>query len=815
MDTWEELRDPECRECELYKKAQTVCLIGDGKMSPEYMLIGEAPGEREDDVRKPFQGLAGSLLTGVLRKEFHMRRDQFYITNAVKCRPPGNRTPVIAEIRACRDYLLDEIRLVKPKKIIALGASAIKAVLNDNRGSVKKYRFKEIRFSEFPEIPVFPAYHPSAVLRAPYRRKLFVEDLQFAFGAERNSCKKRKYLLVNDAREAKRILKYAVKKNLIAVDFETTGLDTLAPDFKILTMSITWKEGTGYCIPIEHPESEIPLDTAVSLMRYLFEGGHDVIIGGHNIKYEIKCLLSYGISVPGPIRDSMLEFALLDENYPGKSLELMKLRYTSDLGKREKAIKPYIDRLKEVRLPVVASYNCEDTDATYRLLNIFKPKLENENLVNLSIFQQEATKMLAEVETTGMQINQSLLRKTMKTFAKKKEEIEGMFPGINLSSTQQLSNLLFEKMKLPKARNTKTGLGSTAREDLEALTRTQKGKRVKDKLEAIITWKKVNHFDSHFVTGIFNALKPDGKIYPQYNLTRHEDKQKGKEVGTVTGRLSASLVHQVPRDSTELDKIFGENAVQIKEMFISSFDGGYITQGDYSQAELRLMAEYSQDKNMLDDFASGVDIHTAVTKRIMKIAPKFYKRYDRFEDMRKATKAINFGIIYLISPWALATRLEITGDEAKLLMSSWFKTYPKVRMWLLRTQRQVAREEQSVSLIGRIRRVPGATMQTKQGRELIRQAVNAPIQGLAADITVMLMIALQNEFIQRGMKSRVIGNVHDATLTDTHPKEKVKVRKLYEKLAPEPPMLKDLFGVKLTLPLVMDVHQGKSWRKED
>lgn len=402
----------------------------------------------------------------------------------------------------------------------------------------------------------------------------------------------------------------------------------------------------------------------------------------------------------------------------------------------------------------------------------------------------------------------------MKLFQKKREQIGSSLPGININSHEQLSDFLYGKLKLRMISKTKTGYGTTSREDLEIVTRTREGKKHKDLIEKIITYKKLGHFDSHFVTGVYNELQPDGKIYPQYNMVRHEG-AKGKEVGTVTGRLSASLIHQIPRDTDELDEIFGKKAIQIKEMFISSFDGGCITQGDYSQIELRLLCEYSGDKNLLHDFNTGVDIHEVVTNRVMQRAPHFYRRFSKFEDMRKATKQINFGIIYLISPWGLAEKLEVGVEDAKSVMREWFHTYPEVKKFLAKKQRKIIRDQYSVSLIGRIRRVPGADFSSVRGRELIRQGVNAPLQGLASDINVMFMIEIQKEFKRKKMKSRIIGNVHDATLTDTHPREKKEVNRIYDKIAPKPRMLKELFDLELTVPLTMDIVQKPTWSKRE
>jgi len=807
-DLWEKLRDPHCSLCSLSQTAKTICLIGKGPVPCDLMIIGEAPGEKEDNVKEPFQGRSGQILIRALRK-YDISREDIYLTNAVKCRPPHNDTPGIKMIKACREYLLREIEEVKPKRILAMGTTAVRSVLNKNNSGIVKYRFHVIHLPEFPDIPVYSTYHPAAMLHVPYLGKLFEEDLHFVFTRKKKKHKK-KYWLVKSNEEAWRIIKYAATKKEISVDFETTGLNTLYKHFKVLSLSICWREGLSYCIPIEHPESKIT--EYIQMFKYLFENNKKLIVGGHNIKYEIKCLLAYGVKIMTSIRDTMLEFNILDENYPSKSLYTLKLKYTDDLGLKEERIKPYMADLISLPIRKIASYNCEDTDATFRFMKIFKKELSDNNLDPLNAFQQKAIKMLAEVETTGMSINRRLLEKNMELFAKRKDRIIKSFPGINLNSPKQLGTLLYKKLGLKTINKTASGQGSTSRTDLEILTRTRGGKKHKKLIEEISTYKKLSHFDSHFVTGIYNELQPNDKIYPTYNMARHEG-SKGKEVGTVTGRLSASLIHQIPRDTGELNKIFGKETIQIKEMFISSFDNGYITQGDYSQMELRMMGEYSGDKNMLKDFKKGEDIHAVVTYRVMERAPQFYRKYTEFSDKRKATKQINFGIIYLISAWGLAEKLESSVGEAKYIMSEWFKAYPDVKKWLTKMQMRVIRDQYTVSLIGRIRRVPGAEFKSVRGRELIRQGINALMQGLASDINVMLMIELQEEFKKRRMKSRVIGNVHDAVLTDTHPKERKEVKRIYDSIAPKPKLLEELFNVKLTTPLVMDTYQNSTWSK--
>jgi DNA polymerase-1 len=812
-DLWQTLRNPNCPECELHKTAKTVCLLGDGPVPCKLMGIGEAPGEREDDVRKPFQGKAGREILNPGLRKFGVERSQIYLSNSVKCRPPENDTPTIHHIRACRHYLLSEIEAVQPKKILAFGASAIRTVLNDARASVKSYRGTIIHFPEFPNIPVYPGYHPAASLYDPYNNTLFLEDLERALGDKEVEEHRQDYHVINNLDEAWEVVKRLVQKSTLTLDFETTSLDTLAPDFEILTMGIGNVPGEAYSIACDHPESSLKGQWQY-ILRYIAEEA-DVTIGGQNIKYEIKCAKAYRISFKGPLRDTLLEAHALDENYPSKSLLTFKRRFFPWM-KLEEDMQHHKKNMRGQILQNLGRYNAEDIDATTRLLRMWKPRLREEGLLPLAQFQAMSSKMLANVEINGMKLDVALLQKNMRIFSQKRDELAAKFPGILLTSPQQVSDYLYKKLGLRILDTTDVGgQGSTAKTSLERLMGTVKGRNHQAQLRDLINFKKVVHFDSHFITGIFNNLTAAGYIHPSYNMAKFEDPKKNRDVGTVTGRLSASLIHQIPRDTNELDKIFGEDAIQIKEMFVSRFNEGCITQADYSQIELRLMAEYSQDENMLKDFDSGVDIHTGVTNRLLTVAPKFYERYPDFDAKRKATKMVNFGIIYLISGWALADKLEVALKEGTDIINSWFKVYPGVKRWLNMIQRDIAEKKYSVSLIGRRRRVPGADFNSSMGREQLRQGVNAPIQGLASDINVMVMWEFDVELERRNLKSLLIGNVHDALLVDTHPDEREEVKTLIEQIAPKPKLLKDLFNVSLRVPIHMDLSQRRTWSKKE
>ena len=810
MDLWKEIRNPTCTNCKLHEKVKCVCLIGEGPVPCDIMLIGEAPGEREDQIKKPFSGRAWGILREVL-DGVNLGRSNVYISNAVKCRPIDNMgkndKPSMGQIRSCREYLLDEIDFVQPKKIIAMGGTALKSVFDNNQATLKKNRSQILHFEEFPDIPVYASYHPAAEFYDPYVRKLIVEDFNYAFRNKKNKESLGKYRLINDPVEAIEAAERIVLNPRIALDFETTGLDHFAMDFKLLTVAISYAPGKSICIALDHPESWIESKVWKRILQYIISKAST--ISGHNIKYELKCTASQGLVWKSDIFDTMIAFHLLDENYPGKSIHSLKKRLLG-MGEIEDDMLEVKSNLINEPLKKVADYNNEDADATFKLTQKFEKNLKTQELDKLMEFQMEGVKCLSDVEMNGIKIDEDLLEANFEMFEEKMTKIEDEHSYINMRSPDQLSEFLYNKRYLPIIEKTKTGKGSTSADTLKTLLLSRDASK-KDKkfLKELLTYKKLAHFHSHFLEGIEKHIKSDGKIHPQYNIAKYE--HGGKDVGTVTGRLSCinPNLQQIPRDTDELEKIFKEKAIQIKQMIISSFKGGVITQADYSQIELRLMAEYSKDKNMLEDFEKGVDIHLATTYRLIPIAPKFYSRVKDIKAKRKLSKTVNFGIIYLISKWGLAEKLEVGVESADEVIKAWFKAYSGIDQWIRRMKRKIVRDQQVRSLIGRIRRVPGADFRSRKGRELIRQGINAPIQGLAADLNLMAMIKINKTLKRRKMKSKLVGNIHDASLVDTHPKEKKEVKKIIKFAYLNPGL--DKFGVTLTVPLVVDINQSQTW----
>ena len=812
----DKIRDDECNLCSLHEGVNHVCLIGSGDESADWMMIGEGPGKDEDLLGKPFVGEAGRTLKKLLDGMGGISRDDVYITNVCKCRPPENRTPTWSEIKICRPYLIEEIENVRPKNILCLGASAVKSVVLDRSASLKRYRQTVFGIPEFPDIRVYASYHPAARSYDRYVDTLLREDFNFAFGkGKKDEERNTNYILINSVREAWKEVNQAIESKTYSLDFETTGLDHFSTSFKLLTVSISYTLGQATCIALDHPESKIPKEEWKKIVSTLISEANEVI--GHNIKYDMKCAESQKIPWKADVRDTLIEFHLLDENYPSKSLYALKKKYNfphqyEDEVERDKIKADLINQ----PLEKVAMYNCEDADATFRLARKNKRSLRRGNLQTLADFQMEAVKMLVDVEMSGFSIDFDLLDENMDLFLNKMGTLEKRYGGINLKSPDQKARFLYDDLDLPILKMTEKGeRGATDKETLkELLTICKRESQYKD--EEILTIKdfmvygKLSHFYSHFLNGLEEHISSDEKIHVSYNMARHE--WDGKDVGTVTGRLSCSLLHQIPRDTEELVDIFGDDTIQIKEMFISRFKNGVITQADYSQIELRLIAEYSKDKAMIADFVSGLDIHAAVTNRLVPIAPRFYTMSD-FEAKRKATKQVNFGIIYLISEWGLAKNMGISKEIAGGIIRSWFKTYPGVKHWIERTKREAMRTGEVSSLIGRVRRVPGASTRSRTGWEKIRQGVNGPIQGLASDMNVMAMIEINNRLKKYKMKSKLIGNVHDSSLTDTHPKEKAVVYDIVEECYLDPG-LERRFGVKLEVPIDVDILQNETWSKE-
>ncbi|QZT36026.1 DNA polymerase I [Halosquirtibacter xylanolyticus] len=523
-------------------------------------------------------------------------------------------------------------------------------------------------------------------------------------------------------------------------DTETTGLDPISAE--IVGISFSFKEGEAYYVPISSDRS-----TAKEILQEFASIFKDESIEkvGQNIKYDMLILLQYGLVIKGRLFDTMIAHYLLEpelrhnldylcEQY----LNYRKIPTESLIGKKGKNQKS----MRDLPVDEVCRYACEDADFTFRLKSLFLPKLKESNLEELFLnVEMPLVHVLAIIENNGVcfdtsSMSDTQIRLTRELIQLEKEIISLAGEEFNVSSPKQLGIILFEKLNLDaKAKKTKTNQYSTSEEVLVKL------KSKHQIVEKVLEFRSMKKLLSTYVEALPKLInKRTGRIHTSFNQTV-----------TATGRLSSNNpnLQNIPiRDA---------QGKEIRKAFVVPDEEHLFVSADYSQVELRIMAHLSQDEGMLEAFALDIDIHTATAAKIYKVSTS-----EVTSDMRRKAKTANFGIIYGISAFGLSQRLNISRSEAKDLIDGYFESFPKVKEFM-NMQIEVARENQYVETILKRRRylrdINSANGMVRGMAE--RNAINAPIQGSAADIIKIAMNRIQARIEELKLKSKMILQVHD------------------------------------------------------
>lgn len=768
-----ELRDPRCRKCPLFATCRTVCLFGHGNETSDVVFVGEAPGESEDHIGRPFVGDAGTLLNNIL-EEFKINRQNIYITNAVKCRPPNNAQPKVAEIRACRDYLIDEISAINPKLIVALGLVAIKSLMDDTTLKINTSRGKIFYapFETIKHIPIVVTYHPAGVLRNQDWINPVLSDFE----------KITKYL--KDGIPKKKKVEYfegvcPVEKRIV-FDLETTGLDPFKEGGEIKCIGTTHTSHTGF------------VTENLDDVKHLLENPKIVKIG-HNIKFDIKWCRKHGVKIRGPVRDTMVEAHLLNENEPSFGLKELSAQYT-DMGgytdKIDRVVKLTKGDRSKVPRNILLKYCAADCDAAYRLDELFLPQIKEQGLYPIFKLTMRGLELFSRAELAGVKIDLEHREYLAKVFKKKIDTLYrkiGAASGVedfNPDSSMQLGALLTGKFGLPIVKQTKKGKVSVDKFALEKLEKIDKSGIVK----AILRLRKLNGDYSKYLedTEKKNIISSDGYIHCEYRIN-----------GTDTGRYSCvnPNLQQVTKESP------------IKEIFISRFVPGRIVQIDYDQGELRLLAQYTQDSTLLESFRHGRDIHTTTASKIFGVKFDSVTPQQRF-----AAKTINFGILYGMGPDKLSNTLGISITKAASFIRDYYANLKDVTKWKKDREREILETGQVTSLFGRKRRIPIVDENNKKALfKAQRQAVNAPIQGALHDLNILFATSLDNFLRRHNYQSIIILSVHDSIILDCPEEEVKEVEKIAKKLASEVDTSE--FGFSFNVPLTVSIGHGVNWKE--
>lgn len=578
-------------------------------------------------------------------------------------------------------------------------------------------------------------------------------------------------------------LQTLLQQKSVCFDTETTGIDAL--NAELVGMSFSWEKGKGYYIPF--PENQDEAKVLLEKLVPFFENETIEKIG-QNIKYDLKILANYGVTVKGKVFDTMIAHYLINPDmrhnmdvlaetylkYSPKSIETL-------IGKKGKNQKS----MRDVALEDIKEYAVEDADVTLQLKEVFDPKLDNTETKKLfEEIEIPLIEVLASMEREGIRLDVDFLNAMSKEMDIEIKELEQKIyetagEKFNLASPKQLGEVLFEKMKIggAKQKKTKTGQYATGEEVLSYLANEH------DIIKQILDWRQMVKLQSTYINAL--PLQVDAKtqrVHTDYMQTV-----------AATGRLSSNNpnLQNIP--------IRTERGRLIRKAFIARDENYTLLSADYSQIELRVIAAVSGEQNMIKAFQQGEDIHRSTAAKVFNVPLE-----EVTKEQRSHAKTVNFGIIYGVSAFGLSNQTNLSRSESAALIDAYYKTYPRLREFI-HEQVEFARNHGYVQTVSGRRRylkdINSANAVVRGGAE--RNAVNAPIQGSAADIIKIAMINIHKKLVSENWKSKMLLQVHDELVFDVHNSELDKIK----------PMIKHEMenAFKLEVPLDVDMGEGRDW----
>lgn len=589
------------------------------------------------------------------------------------------------------------------------------------------------------------------------------------------------YQLIDTEEKRQELLQKILTKEIFSLDTETTGTDPITAE--LVGMSFAYAENQAFYVPV--PAEREEAQKIVNLFKPVFENPKTLKVG-QNIKYDMLVLSNYGVEIGGPMFDTMIAHYVLQPELRHGMDYLAEIYLKYETIKIEELIGAKGKNQKNMRdLPPsdVYKYACEDADVTLKLKHVLEKELETSNAKPLfEEIEMPLVPVLAYMERNGVRIDTDALKETSKHFTARMNQIEAevhQLAGMefNIASPKQVGEVLFDRLKIvDKAKKTKRGQYITSEEVLESL----RGKH--EIVGKILEHRGLKKLLGTYIDALPQLINPHtGRIHTSFNQTV-----------TATGRLSSSNpnLQNIP--------IRNEDGKEIRKAFIPD-DGCEFFSADYSQIELRIMAHLSGDPHMIEAFQKGQDIHAATAAKIYKIDLSQVTR-----EQRSKAKTANFGIIYGISVFGLAERLNVDRKEAKELIDGYFQNYPHVKEYMDESIRS-AREKGYIETIFKRRRyLPDINSHNAVVRGYAeRNAINAPIQGSAADIIKVAMIRIYRRFKEEGLQSKMILQVHDELNFSVVPSEREKVEQI---------VISEMESAyKMKAPLQADCGWGKNW----
>jgi len=590
------------------------------------------------------------------------------------------------------------------------------------------------------------------------------------------------YILADELAEQEKLVKLLSSQPSFSFDTESTGLDAL--NAEIVGMSFSFEPGTAYYVPVS--SDPLQAQETVNLFKPVFEN-EEIQKIGQNIKYDMLILSRYDVQVKGKLFDTMLAHYLIDPDtrhnmdYLAETyLKYSPVSITELIGAKGKNQ----GNMRDVELAKIKEYAGEDADITLQLKHKFEPLLQETSTLQLAEdVEFPLLRVLASVERNGVKIDELTLQNFSKEIEKDVKLLEQQIYEkagctFNIASPKQLGEVLFDKLQLdPKAKKTKTGQYKTGEDVLLALANKS------DIVQDILSFRQLQKLKSTYVDALPTLVNQQtGLIHTSYN-----------QAVAATGRLSSTNpnLQNIP--------IRTEKGREVRKAFISRDENWTLLSADYSQIELRIMAELSKDKNMQDAFHQGLDIHRATAARVYGVALD-----EVTSDMRRNAKAVNFGIIYGQSAFGLSQSLGIPRKEAAEIIDQYFLQYTGIRQYMSEVI-EFAKENGYVETILKRRRylrdINSANMTVRGFAE--RNAINAPIQGSAADLIKIAMINIQEGIEEKGLAGKMIMQVHDELVFDV-PNHEIETFKA---------IISDRMksAIKMEVPIEIEIGQGRNW----
>ena len=589
------------------------------------------------------------------------------------------------------------------------------------------------------------------------------------------------YHLIDNEEKRKEFLQIIKTKEIFSLDTETTGTDPITAE--LVGMSFSFAKNQAFYVPV--PADRQEAEKIVNEFKEVLENPKTLKVG-QNIKYDMTVLSNYGVEVQGPMFDTMIAHYVLQPELRHNMdylaeiyLHYQTIHIEELIGSKGKNQ----GNMRDLSPEAVCNYACEDADITLQLKEVLEKELKENGAERLFYdIEMPLVPVLAYMERNGVCVDTEALKETSRHFTARMKQIEeevhqmaGM--EFNISSPKQVGEVLFDKLKITdKAKKTKTGQYVTSEEVLESL------KNKHQIVEKILDYRGLKKLLSTYIDALPQLINPrTGKIHTSFNQTV-----------TATGRLSSSNpnLQNIP--------IRNEDGKEIRKAFIPE-EGCEFFSADYSQIELRIMAHLSGDKNMIEAFQEGDDIHASTASKVYKIGLDEVTR-----EQRSKAKTANFGIIYGISVFGLAERMNVPRSEAKELIEGYFQTYPQVKEYMDMSIAKARENGYIETIFGRKRFLPDISSHNAVVRGYAeRNAINAPIQGSAADIIKVAMVNIYRRFKDEDIRSKMILQVHDELNFSVYPEEKEKVQHIVIEEMEK--------AYAMQVPLRADCGWGKNW----